>query len=62
MSKLLKLMLLSAVLAIAGTVNYSYDAVGNRLSSLGVNPYSYNTSNQLTGGWPPSPHNAAFCC
>ena len=30
------------------TESYSYDAVGNRLSSLGVNPYSYNTSNQLT--------------
>src|SRR5712664_234391 len=30
------------------TESYSYDAVGNRLSSLGVNPYSYNASNQLT--------------
>ena len=30
------------------TESYSYDAVGNRLSSLGVNPYNYNTSNQLT--------------
>ncbi len=30
------------------TESYSYDAVGNRLSSLGMNPYSYNTSNQLT--------------
>jgi YD repeat-containing protein len=29
------------------TESYSYDAVGNRLSSLGVNPYSYNPSNQL---------------
>ncbi len=28
--------------------SYTYDAVGNRLSSLGVSPYSYNTSNQLT--------------
>ncbi len=28
--------------------SYTYDAVGNRLSSLGVTPYSYNTSNQLT--------------
>jgi RHS repeat-associated protein len=27
---------------------YSYDAVGSRLSSLGVSPYSYNTSNELT--------------
>ena len=31
------------------TESYSYDAVGNRLSSLGVSPYSYNTSNELTG-------------
>jgi len=30
------------------TESYSYDAVGNRLSSLGMSPYSYNTSNQLT--------------
>jgi len=30
------------------TESYSYDAVGNRLSSLGVSPYSYNVSNQLT--------------
>jgi RHS repeat-associated protein len=30
------------------TESYSYDAVGNRLSSLGVSPYAYNTSNQLT--------------
>ncbi|MBI1747675.1 MAG: hypothetical protein HYR55_13975, partial [Acidobacteria bacterium] len=30
------------------TESYSYDAVGNRLTSLGVNPYSYNASNQLT--------------
>jgi YD repeat-containing protein len=30
------------------TENYSYDAVGNRLSSLGMNPYSYNASNELT--------------
>ncbi len=28
------------------TESYSYDAAGNRLSSLGVNPYSYNTSNE----------------
>jgi len=28
--------------------SYSYDVVGNRLSSLGVSPYSYNTSNELT--------------
>ena len=30
------------------TESYSYDAVGNRLSSLGMNPYSYNPSNELT--------------
>ena len=30
------------------TESYSYDAVGNRLSSLGVSPYTYNASNQLT--------------
>jgi len=28
--------------------SYTYDPVGNRLSSLGLSPYSYNTSNQLT--------------
>ena len=27
---------------------YSYDPVGNRLSSLGVSSYQYNTSNELT--------------
>ena len=30
------------------TESYSYDAVGNRLSSLGMSPYSYNPSNELT--------------
>lgn len=30
------------------TESYSYDAVGNRLSSLGVSPYSYDSSNELT--------------
>lgn len=30
------------------TETYSYDKVGNRLSSLGVSPYSYNSSNELT--------------
>ncbi|MGH9670842.1 MAG: RHS repeat-associated core domain-containing protein, partial [Terriglobales bacterium] len=30
------------------TESYAYDPVGNRLSSLGVSPYSYNNSNQLT--------------
>lgn len=29
------------------TESYSYDPVGNRLSSLGVAPYQYNTSNEL---------------
>jgi RHS repeat-associated protein len=28
--------------------SYSYDAVGNRLSSVGMSPYVYNSSNQLT--------------
>ncbi len=27
---------------------YTYDVVGNRLSSLGVTPYAYNSSNELT--------------
>lgn len=30
------------------TESYSYDAVGNRLSSLGVSPYVYNSSDELT--------------
>jgi YD repeat-containing protein len=30
------------------TESYSYDAVGNRLSSLGVPTYNYNLSNELT--------------
>jgi RHS repeat-associated protein len=30
------------------TESYTYDPVGNRLSSLGVSPYSVNASNQLT--------------
>jgi RHS repeat-associated protein len=30
------------------TESYSYDPVGNRLSSLGVSPYSYNNSNELS--------------
>jgi len=30
------------------TESYTYDAVGNRLSSLGVASYNYNTSNELT--------------
>ncbi len=28
--------------------NYTYDPVGNRLSSLGVASYTNNTSNELT--------------
>jgi RHS repeat-associated protein len=30
------------------TESYTYDSVGNRLSSLNVNSYSYNASNELT--------------
>ncbi len=30
------------------TESYNYDSVGNRLSSLGVSTYSYNSSNELT--------------
>ncbi|HUI75085.1 MAG TPA: hypothetical protein VLX32_09080, partial [Candidatus Acidoferrum sp.] len=30
------------------TESYTYDPVGNRLSSLSVSPYSYNASNELT--------------
>jgi RHS repeat-associated protein len=30
------------------TESYTYDTVGNRLSSLGMSPYNYNSSNQLT--------------
>ena len=30
------------------TESYGYDEVGNRLSSLGLSPYNYNSSNQLT--------------
>lgn len=30
------------------TESYTYDAVGNRLSSLGLSAYSYNPSNELT--------------
>ena len=29
------------------TESYTYDPVGNRLSSLGVSPYSYNPSNEM---------------
>ncbi len=30
------------------TESYTYDSVGNRLSSLGVSSYTYNSSNELT--------------
>lgn len=30
------------------TESYTYDPAGNRLNSLGVSPYAYNVSNQLT--------------
>jgi RHS repeat-associated protein len=29
------------------TESYSYDAVGNRISSLGMSPYAYNSTNEL---------------
>jgi RHS repeat-associated protein len=29
------------------TESYTYDPVGNRLSSLGISPYTFNTSNEL---------------
>ena len=40
--------LTQAVQGLNTTESYTYDAVGNRLSSLGVSPYSYNSSNELT--------------
>ncbi len=40
--------LLSATQSGNTTENYTYDPVGNRLSSLGVASYSNNTSNELT--------------
>jgi RHS repeat-associated protein len=39
--------LLSATQGGGNTESYSYDAVGNRLSSLSVPSYSYNASNEL---------------
>jgi YD repeat-containing protein len=39
--------LLSATQGGNTTESYSYDPVGNRLSSLGVSPYSYNPSNEM---------------
>src|SRR5205807_5206837 len=41
--------LLSAKQGATTKETYTYDLVGNRLSSLGVSPYTYNTSNELTG-------------
>jgi RHS repeat-associated protein len=47
---------LTSVLQGANTTeSYTYDPVGNRLSSLSVSPYSYNASNELT-----STPNAAY--
>lgn len=40
--------LLSATEGGSTTERYTYDPVGNRLSSLGVSPYQYNSSNELT--------------
>jgi len=40
--------LLSAKQGSATKETYTYDLVGNRLSSLGVSPYNYNSSNELT--------------
>jgi RHS repeat-associated protein len=40
--------LLSATQGGTTTESYTYDAVGNRLSSLNVSSYSYNSSNELT--------------
>ena len=40
--------LLSATQGANTTESYTYDPVGNRLSSLGVSPYTYNSSNELT--------------
>lgn len=40
--------LLTAKVGSTTNESYTYDAVGNRLSSLGVSPYTNNTSNELT--------------
>jgi len=40
--------LLSAKRGATTKETYTYDLVGNRLSSLGVSPYVYNSSNELT--------------
>lgn len=44
--------LLTATQGSTTNENYSYDAVGNRLSSLSVPSYSYNSSNELTSSGP----------
>ena len=38
------------------TENYTYDPAGNRLSSLGLSPYNYNVSKELTATPRPSLH------
>jgi len=40
--------LTQVVQGVSTTETYSFDAVGNRLSSLGASPYVYNSSNELT--------------
>ncbi len=40
--------LLTAKVGTTTNESYTYDLVGNRLSSLGVSPYTNNTSNELT--------------
>ena len=53
MKKLFKLMLLSTVLAVAGTVNYSYDAAGRLVKidygSGGSITYTYDNAGNLLG-------------
>ena len=40
--------LLQVTQGASATESYTYDLVGNRLSSLGLSPYQYNSSNELT--------------
>ncbi len=40
--------LITATQNASAVESYTYDEVGNRLSSLGVSPYTYNASNELT--------------
>ena len=44
--------LLSATQGATTTESYTYDPVGNRLSSLGVSPYNVNASNEVTTSTP----------